>query len=1256
MTITASSNSKVYDGKAYGPNPDPTTGDFKPYTVSAPIADSGLVEGHTVDAYIEVFPESETEGEPSEKTEAINAGTYKLRINNEDGENGVKITDGTNDVTDNYAITLEDGTLTINPRPVTISVITPRAKVYDGKAYEPNASIEEEEQEPEPPFTVSAVPFIEDSGLVAGHTVDATIEVFPESETEDEQGETTEAINVGTYKLRINNDENGKNKVKITSADNVDVTANYDIRLDDGTLTINRRPVTISVVTPRAKVYDGKAYEPNALIEKEEGQEPELPYTYSEFNKEEKSGLVEGHTVDAYIEVFPESETEGEQGETTEAINAGTYTLRINNEDGENGVKITDGTNDVTANYVITLDPGELTIDPRPVYVYAIGSKSFGTVDPVDDEGNPVFEIKDDVARNDAQNAGMVDGEDVNDVVLGEDGVEKRLIDVGTLTRKEGEQPGEYAITSDNAEIMLEEGQVQGNYTVHFLPMSTGEDAASTGSFFTITEYMPWKVQWLDDETGEGADETGEGPINSHDAQAAFRIVPNEGVELLPAKEFGAEVIATVTANAPENESAVKWESLPVFTKEMSWADDETTGLTATFGIPDVNYSFVTGEGEDATTYAWTSGLPAGTEVTVEVAYKEQAADAEPADSQIAVTDVVPVETEIGFSYPENAHKGDNFMVMDANGTVKLAQNAPYVCDEEVIGVTINGNVTIYMTYGSLRITGLNLEALKALLGITAEAAWCNANPAENLTITAALVDSLNHVAAAPTANVRFDTGAVNTTQTVGNRPTEESIALNIGESEQFGSLSESPVTGTFGGSTPVITAANGVPTWTNVAAWKDTPADLPHSGESFTVTYTDWVGNQGTHTFNVVRSQAVTDLSVAVQPMTDGTVPNAKLTFSGSANVWEELILTVGGRTYTPDMLPGNAVYDNSAKRWSYSINIADIDGFPVGEETTVTIAYADLSGGMDSITITYKDHVDEPVLGGEPLAGSQVIWGFVEQQTTDVQIDVYRAATNEWVAVDVAHGNGYFSSELLDEPLAEGDRVRIAVQDFCGNYASAEFPVVTELSQPAFAELLGASITGEVGGEMLHRFATPIDLAALNAREDKSITVPILAYKGIDIGTVTATLSPQGRVEVTYDIGLTSVLAENAQARVHVFADEPTIADIVEATMTVAAEDLNAASSGTLTSVDVAAYQTENGYAGTLWLCAQFDIDMDEEVYCDTVNYSIDGFYRMLPDEMMTEELTGVVRDDSVITYYVDNASYYQLYREFTNRSNMN
>ena len=332
---------------------------------------------------------------------------YKYPVGSEDIE--IQVSLNNVDVTDNFDLAFTPGTLTINPRLVIITANDNPNEVYDGKAYEPNASMEEEEQEPELPYTVSADPDIADSGLVADHTVNATIEVWTEPETEDGQSVKLEdgAINAGTYKLKIN-----AGNVKITSADNVDVTANYVIQLDDGTLTINRRPVTISVITPRAKVYDGKAYDPNASIEEgQEEQESKLPFTVSADPDIADSGLVEDHTVDAYIEVFPESETEGEQGETTEAINAGTYTLRINNdENGENKVKITSADNvDVTRNYAINLEKGELTINPRPVYVYAIGSKSFGTVDPVDDEGNLVCEIKDNVAQNNAQNAGMVD-------------------------------------------------------------------------------------------------------------------------------------------------------------------------------------------------------------------------------------------------------------------------------------------------------------------------------------------------------------------------------------------------------------------------------------------------------------------------------------------------------------------------------------------------------------------------------------------------------------------------------------------------------------------------------------------------------------------------------------------------------------------------------------------------------------------------------------------------------------------------------
>ena len=212
------------------------------------------------------------------------------------------------DVTKNFVLdTFTPGKLTINPRPVAITANDNPNEVYDGEAYDPNKDMED-------PIDVK--------GLLENHKVErATVEVWTKPETEDGQSVKLEdgAINAGTYTLRINN-EDGENGVKITDGTN-DVTTNYDIRLDDGTLTINPRPVTITA-SSNSKVYDGKAYDPNP--------DPTTggfePYTVSEFNEQEKTGLVEGHTVNAYIEVFPVSETEGEQGETTEAINAGTYT------------------------------------------------------------------------------------------------------------------------------------------------------------------------------------------------------------------------------------------------------------------------------------------------------------------------------------------------------------------------------------------------------------------------------------------------------------------------------------------------------------------------------------------------------------------------------------------------------------------------------------------------------------------------------------------------------------------------------------------------------------------------------------------------------------------------------------------------------------------------------------------------------------------------------------------------------------------
>lgn len=492
--------------------------------------------------------------------------------------------------------------------------------------------------------------------------------------------------------------------------------------------------------------------------------------------------------------------------------------------------------------------------------------------------------------------------------------------------------------------------------------------------------------------------------------------------------------------------------------------------------------------------------------------------------------------------------------------------------------------------------------------------------------------------------SVAFDTGAENTTQTVPNRNDSATIELTIADNVG----GEPTATGTFGGSVLNLQASTekgDTITWTNATAWKNTPSLLPHSGDVITVTYQDCVGHTVTHTITVERSRASSGLSINVRPMERETVPNRTLTFFGDATSWEKMTLSFGGRSFALAALPGNAVYDGATRQWAYEVNFEDID-FPVGVPTTISIAYDDLSGGEASIVVTYKDHVDRPALGSELVDGSDAIWGFVEQGTTDVRIDIIRAnGEREGVAL-VALDAGYFCSETLDLPLAEGDEVRITVEDFCGNTQTATYRVARELASGAVAEVLGASFTGMLDtGAMAHRFATPIDLAALAARANGSMTLPILAYKGIEIGTMTVALTPEGNLDFSYEITFPDALAENARACMSVYWQKPEFDALLNA-HSVVATNLNAAPTGLLDSLNVSSYRTEMGYEGVVWVCAQFDIDMDEETYAVKGGRGV-NFYRWLSEGRQTMELIGRVYDES--SSYAKNKEYYDLYRSF-------
>ena len=118
------------------------------------------------------------------------------------------------DVTDNYDITYDTGTLEVEPRPITISSATD-SKIYDGTVLFNRE------------FNIT------EGSLVAGHASQII--------------EDTSVVTAGVY----NNDL----KVSITAGD-TDVTNNYTIYYEKGTLEITPRVITITTDSAE-KIYDG---------------------------------------------------------------------------------------------------------------------------------------------------------------------------------------------------------------------------------------------------------------------------------------------------------------------------------------------------------------------------------------------------------------------------------------------------------------------------------------------------------------------------------------------------------------------------------------------------------------------------------------------------------------------------------------------------------------------------------------------------------------------------------------------------------------------------------------------------------------------------------------------------------------------------------------------------------------------------------------------------------------------------------------
>jgi hypothetical protein len=352
-----------------------------------------------------------------EDTAAVVSG---LKVSRAAGENVGQYAITPSEATaSNYTITFVDGTLTINPAPLTITA-DDKSKTYG---------------DPDPAFTASYSGFkLEDTAAVVSNLVYSR-----------ESGE-----NVGTYTITPHG-----------------ATANnYDISYVSGTLTINPAPLTITA-DDKSKTY-GDA-------------DPALTVSYSGFKLEDTAAVVSGLKVsraagdnvgqyaitpseatasnytitfvDGTLTINPapltitaddKSKTYGDADpaltvsysgfklEDTAAVVSG---LKVSRAAGDNVGQYAITPSEATAsNYTITFVDGTLTINPAPLTITADDkSKTYGDPDPAFTASYSGFKLND--------TAAVVSGLKVS--------------------RAAGENVGQYAITPSEA--------TASNYTITFV-------------------------------------------------------------------------------------------------------------------------------------------------------------------------------------------------------------------------------------------------------------------------------------------------------------------------------------------------------------------------------------------------------------------------------------------------------------------------------------------------------------------------------------------------------------------------------------------------------------------------------------------------------------------------------------------------------------------------------------------------------------------------------------------------------------------
>ncbi len=375
-----------------------------------------------------------------EDAENVNAGTYTITATGAETQG-------------NYEVTYGTGTLTINPKEVTVTAVS-QNKTYDGAALAASATVSE---------------------LAYGETNQINYTITYKVKGSNASATTVAPKNAGTYDVIVSGAENQGNyhvtfngteatiapkAVTVTASDaektygdpnpasygwyasdlvegevaeqllNVSVArakgenvgnyaitpsgaaeqGNYKVTYVPGTFTITKASASVTPVVT-GKTYDGTALTATGRV----------------------SGLKNNDTASVISYTVEYYDANGQKLDNA-PVNAGTYTVKVvptsEYEAGENGTF-------VKGNYTVSFGETTVTIGREAVTVTASNaSKTFGDTNPTSYEWTAT---------------GLVEGEDASELLT------------VNVARAEGENVGTYAITPSG-------DAVQGNYDVTFVP------------------------------------------------------------------------------------------------------------------------------------------------------------------------------------------------------------------------------------------------------------------------------------------------------------------------------------------------------------------------------------------------------------------------------------------------------------------------------------------------------------------------------------------------------------------------------------------------------------------------------------------------------------------------------------------------------------------------------------------------------------------------------------------------------------------